>query len=569
MANLSKTRTVFAFTSPRTIEKIIPEIHILIDSFSGQEWNNYSQISYFQELFNSEFYEGIKMPKNIALAARDRITRAPKALGFVDLKPKIVLTKAGIQLLSGKRTCEVIARQLFKFQLPSPYHKISVERGFNVKPYLELLRLVKELGNISKLEIAIFFVQLTDHNNFNLVVAAIKKFRSESSVFKGNRKVFIEEKFTREIIKVYAEEINANNLKTRESGDASLQKFVKTKKSNHIDYADAFIRYLRATQFISFEKKTYRMIVAPSRIAEVEYVLKNVDRNAQTFRTENDYKEYLFNPTSLMLLTDNRKYLEKQLDNLAVRFDVKSSIDSLKDLLAATEKKIITTVIEETEVGLKNYKEFDDIIDIFGKIQKKEVPDPSLYLEWNIWRAIVMINYARQVKGNFTLDLDGVPLNTALGNMPDIVAEYEGFKMILEVTMSNGNKQYEMEGEPVARHFGNLQRNSDVPVYCLFVAPKISEGALAHFFNLNRMNSKAYGGKTRIVPMNLNQFIKFISIAKNENFNNSKVLKLFLDSIIQKNLSLEDESVWYQQIHESIAVWITQFPTFDVDRIIY
>ena len=144
------------------------------------------------------------------------------------------------------------------------------------------------------------------------------------------------------------------------------------------------------------------MIVAPSRIAEVEYVLKNVDRNAQTFRTENDYKEYLFNPTSLMLLTDNRKYLEKQLDNLAVRFDVKSSIDSLKDLLAATEKKIITTVIEETEVGLKNYKEFDDIIDIFGKIQKKEVPDPSLYLEWNIWRAIVMINYARQGINKYT-----------------------------------------------------------------------------------------------------------------------------------------------------------------------
>ena len=240
-----------------------------------------------------------------------------------------------------------------------------------------------------------------------------------------------------------------------------------------------------------------------------------------------------------------------------VFFAAKTRIESLKDLLEETEKKIISTVIEETEVALKNYKEFDDIIEVFGKIQKKEVPDPSLYLEWNIWRAMVMINYAKQVKGNFTLDLDGVPLNTAFGNMPDIEAEYKGFKIILEVTMSSGNKQYEMEGEPVARHFGKLQRSSDVPVYCLFVAPKISEGALAHFFNLNRMNTKAYGGKTRIVPMNLSQFVLFITIAKDKNFNNSKNLQSYLDFVIQKNLSLDDENLWYQQIHDSIPVWVS------------
>lgn len=557
MANLSKTRTVFAFTSPRTIEKIIPEIQVLIDSFAGQEWNTETQIAFFHKLFKSEFYEGDKMPDNISLAARDRITRAPKALGFVDLKPKIALTTVGKQLLSGKRTSEVIAKQLFKFQLPSPYHKVPADRGFNVKPYLELLRLVKELGNISKTEIAIFFVQMTHHNKFNSVVAAIKKFRNDKSKQKGNRKAFTDGVFTKEILKVYAEEIKANDLKTRESGEATLKKFVKTKKSNHNDYADAFVRYLRATQFISFDKKNFRMIIAPSRVAEVDYVLKNIERKAKAFKAEAEYKKYLFNPESLLLLTDNRKYLEKQLAKLSVKFAATASIESLKDLLEATEKKMISVVIEETEVALKNYKEFDDIIDVFGKIQNKEVPDPPLYLEWNIWRAMVMINYAKQVRGNFTLDLDGVPLNTALGNIPDIEAEYDGFKMILEVTMSSGNKQYEMEGEPVARHFGKIQNNSTVPVYCLFVAPKISEGALAHFFNLNRMNTKAYGGKTRIVPMNLNQFVSFITIAKDKSFSNSKILKSYLDSIIQKNLSLDDETVWSQQIHDSIPVWVS------------
>lgn len=557
MANLSKTRTVFAFTSPRTIEKIIPEIQVLVDSFAGKEWDTKTQIAFFHELFNSEFYEGEKMPDNIALAARDRITRAPKALGFVDLKPKIQLTEVGEKLLSEVRTHETIAKQLFKFQLPSPYHKIPADRGFGVRPYLELLRLTKELGNLSKTEIAIFFVQMTHHSKFDSVVAAIKKFRDDAKKNKGNRKAFIKERFTKEILKIYAADIKANNLKTRESGDASLAKFIKTKRSNHIDYADAFIRYLRATQLITFDKKTFRMIVAPSRIAEVDYILKNVDRNALPYKTEADYKKYLFSPTSLLLLTDDRKYLERQLSKLAVKFDVKASIDSLKDLLEATERKMISAAIQQTEVSLKNYKEFDDVIDVFEKITKKEVPDPPLYLEWNIWRALVMMNYAKEVKGNFAIDLDGVPLNTALGNMPDIEVEYDGFKVIVEVTMSSGNKQYEMEGEPVARHFGKIQNNSTVPVYCLFVAPKISEGALAHFFNLNRLNTKAYGGKTRIVPMSLSQFIAFVTIAKDKSFNHSKILKTYLDSMIKNNQSVDDETIWSQQIHDSIPVWVS------------
>lgn len=557
MANLSKTRTVFAFTSPRTIEKIIPEIQVLVNLFEGKEWNTATQIEFFKELFNSEFYEGDKMPDNIALAARDRITRAPKALGFIDLKPKIKLTEVGAKLLSEKRSNEVIARQLFKFQLPSPYHKVPKDRGFNVRPYLELLRLTKELGNLSKTEIAIFFVQMTHHNKFNLVVDAIKKFRNDKSKFKGNRKVFTDSVFTKEILKIYSEDIKANDLKTRESGDESLTKFIKTKKSNHIDYADAFIRYLRATQLISFDKKTFRMIVAPSRVAEVDYILKSVERKALIFKTEIDFKDYLFSPTSLLLLTDDRKYLEKQLTKLVVKFNAKASIDSLKDLLEETERGLISTSIKQTEASLKNYKEYDDIIDVFEKITKKEVPDPPLYLEWNIWRALVMINYAKNVKGNFTIDLDGVPLNTALGNMPDILVEYDGFKVLVEVTMSGGNKQYEMEGEPVARHFGKIQNTSTDPVYCIFIAPKISEGALAHFFNLNRLNTKAYGGKTRIVPMNLSQFVSFISVAKDKSFKNSKTLKGYLDLIINKIPSADDESIWFQQIHDSIPNWVS------------
>lgn len=562
MANLSKTSALFAWTSPRTVEKIIPEIRLLIQSFEGQVWsgNKALQTDFYNALVESDFFEKQSQNNNLDFAARDRITRAPKALGFVDLKPKIQLTEVGEKLLSEVRIHETIARQLFKFQLPSPYYKSSTDRGFNVHPYLELLRLTKELGNLSKTEIAIFFVQMTNHSKFDSVVAAIKEFREDAKKDKGNRKAFIEDRFTKEVLKIYSANINANNLKTRESSDASLANFIKTKKRGLIDYADAFIRYLRATQLITFDKKTFRMIVAPSRVEEVDYVLKNVDRNALPYNTESDYKKYLFSPTSLLLLTDDKKYLERQLTKLSIKFDVKASIDSLKDLLEATEKKMISLAIHETEVCLKNYKEYDDVVDIFNKITKKEVPDPPLYLEWNVWRSFVMMNYAREVIGNFRIDLDGVPLSTAGGNVADIEIQYDGFKVLVEVTMSTGQKQYEMENESVARHYGRVQNATEEPVYCIFIAPKINEATLAYFYDKNIKAPKFYGGKTRIIPMSLSQFTAFITIAKNKGFNHSKILKTYLDSMIKNNQSTDDEIIWSQQIHDSIFTWVNNDP---------
>ena len=139
MANVKKIKALFGFTSPRTIEKIVPEIRLLIEKFSGIKWNKSTQIEYFKTLFDSEYYDGGKMPRDISLAGRDRITRAPKSLGFVDLNPNIKLTRAGEKLLTEIRVHETFTKQLLKFQLPSPYHKLPPETFF-VKPYLEFLR---------------------------------------------------------------------------------------------------------------------------------------------------------------------------------------------------------------------------------------------------------------------------------------------------------------------------------------------------------------------------------------------------------------------------------------------
>ncbi len=563
MANLTKTKTLFGFTSPRTLEKIIPEINILTNNFSNLEWsgNIKLQIDFFDKLFESEFYESKSYPATPDLAARDRITRAPKALGFVDLKPTIQLTEIGEFLLKGKRLDEIFTRQLLKFQLPSPYHIQSKEIEFKVKPYLELLRLIKDLDSLSKTEIALFFLQLTNIEKYDVIKEKIISFRKNSKKFKGSRKMYVAQCFENEIIEIFNNKIKSENIKTRQSDDVSLKKFIKTKYANLRDYADAFSRYIRATELVTFQKRTFRLIISQEKKEEVDFLLSSVERSPVIFKSEKEFKNYLFSKESINLFSDNKNLLIKKIHKFDKFINLKNkSIEELKDLLDDLEVKIKNNNIEEKKKELKYYRENQEITEIvktFEQILKREVPDPPLFLEWNVWRSLVMLNYAKKVDGNFIMDIDGMPLNYAPGNKPDIEVEYDNFGMIVEVTMSGGNTQYSMEGESVPRHFGKAkERILGKDMYCIFIAPKISEGALAHYFNLNRMNTKLYGGRTKIIPLSINDFIKFIKIGIENKFNNPIILKQWLESQWQINQKCDDENIWHEKVNENVNSWV-------------
>lgn len=85
------SRVLFLTTSPRTPEKMIPEIELLIRRFDGLQWNANTQQEFMKELRQEQFFHG-RGENDPALSARDRINRAPKSLGFVTLSPCISLT---------------------------------------------------------------------------------------------------------------------------------------------------------------------------------------------------------------------------------------------------------------------------------------------------------------------------------------------------------------------------------------------------------------------------------------------------------------------------------------------
>lgn len=164
-------KLLFFTTSPRTPAKMIPEIKLLSEKFSGKPWNKLTQEEFIDELAQSDFFEGKGSPSDKAFSARDRINRAPKALGFIDLKPCVALTEAGNSFIYGKRPQEIFLRQLLKFQLPSPYHSENrnIVGTFYIRPYLEILRLVRELEYITFDEFKIFAVQMTDYHKFETI----------------------------------------------------------------------------------------------------------------------------------------------------------------------------------------------------------------------------------------------------------------------------------------------------------------------------------------------------------------------------------------------------------------
>ena len=153
-------------------------------NFSNTKWDKDTQVSFIDVLKESGFFEGCGSDKYKDFSARDRINRAPKSLGFVDLSPKINLTPAGKEFVYGKRPQEIFLRQLLKFQLPSPYHKenIQIEGTFYIKPYLEILRLVRDLQYLTFDELKVFGLRLTDFRNYETIKNNIIKFRNDKKI---------------------------------------------------------------------------------------------------------------------------------------------------------------------------------------------------------------------------------------------------------------------------------------------------------------------------------------------------------------------------------------------------
>ena len=555
------SRFLFITTSPRSPEKMLPEIDLLNKHFAGRRWNEESQRAFMELLREEECFkgEGAKYP---AFSARDRINRAPKSLGLVELEPAIRLTDAGRKLLLSKRKSDVFLRQLLKFQLPSPYHIPSEKAAkFWVKPYLEIIRLIRVLGTLRFDELQIFGMQITDYRTFDSVVEKIELFRRKKAQYVGNYKVFKREYLEAELSDIYVDRIVRGDVKTRETDDVSLKNFLRTQSNNLRDYADACFRYLSFTGLVRVSQIGKSLSIVEERIDEVDYILNEIDRNPVYVDEMSAYTAYLGNADVPLLLTDDRKLLEekvtKEFPSLGEEVNA-LSLDELKEIYANQMDLFRQQNIEKQVADIKEYRHYDDIQNTYDQIIRSEFQDIPLMMEWNTWRAMTMLD-GGDVRTNLSFDDYGRPLATAAGNMSDIVCDYGSFMLCVEVTVASGQKQYEREGEPVTRHLGQLNKTSDRPCYCLFIAPNINEACVSYFYSLHHVNLSLYGGRLVIVPLPLQIFRKMIEDTYRADYkpDASKVQRLF-ELSKQYALQSSDETEWYDRMKETANRWLEE-----------
>jgi len=554
------SKVIFVTTSPRTPAKMIPEIGFLHTHFAGQRWNTETQRAFMELLREENFFNG-EGANDPAFSARDRINRAPKALGFVILSPTIQLTPAGEELVNSRRKDEIFLRQLLKFQVPSPFHKPTKNSAeFWVKPYLELFRLIRHFGSLKFDELMMFGMQLVDYREFDTIVEKINQFRIAKAQNEGNYKRFRAEYFDRELREIYNADISSGNTRTRETNDASIAKFLSTKASNMRDYADACFRYLRATGLVNISHLGKSISIVPEKIQEVDFFLQHTDREPCFIDNEGQYVAYLGNPLIPTLLTDNRELLEQKIraEFPQLEFSETATLQDLKNLFADELENRKEQILTEQVAAIKDYRLFEDISTTFDQILDNSLYDTPLMLEWNTWRAMTMLD-GGEIKANLKFDDFGNPMSTAQGNMADIVCDYGDFGLTVEVTMQGGQRQYETEGEPVTRHLAKFKRETEKPAYCLFIAPNINDACKAHFYALHKMNIQYYGGTSTIVPLPLSVFIKMVQDSHNANYvPEPRHVQRFFERSNQLANSTDNEVDWYNGITEEALNWLTE-----------
>lgn len=326
------------------------------------------------------------------------------------------------------------------------------------------------------------------------------------------------------------------------------------------DYADACFRYLRATGLIYISHLGKSLSVVPEKVQEVDYFLEHTDREPCFVNNEKKYIPYLGSVDTPTLLTDNRKLLEQKIrmEFPQIKIGKSLALQDLKNILADELENRKEEIIIKQISEIKDYRLFEEINTIFNQILDNSLYDTPLMLEWNIWRAMTMLD-GGNIRANLKFDDFGNPMSTAQGNIADITCDYGGFGLTVEVTMQSGQRQYETEGEPVTRHLAKLKKEANKPAYCLFIAPNINDACIAHFYALHKMNISYYGGTSIIVPLPLDIFRKMVDDSYKASYiPEPNHIKRFFERSNRIAAECDNEKVWYEKIKEVAMNWLNK-----------
>lgn len=577
------SRSWFFPTSPRSPNVLIEDMKRMA-RLDGKPWGAELQMEY-AKLWAEDRGETTAIFRDPCFSARDRITRAPRLLGLVykpdsGLAGNFHLTAAGNALLSAPDPMLVFQRQLAKVQFSSPLHQSDGFEIMRIKPLNTISYLIKEIGSLTKDEIAIFVLTTLNYLDIYNTIADINTFRENlKSAVSGRPRAELRERLLLERVRrAYREDLDSGDLAIREGAGAENRDphlYIQTKKRNLLDYADATMRYMVSTGIFVSDIRTQALVFSQegekdalfllehnglepldiSSISYDDYILKYLGSdNVPTIRRDDPIQQ----SADLESLNRMISSLEPAVaTDLSDTFLHGSSSDRLHVLRQAEvflgkymEKEEATSLLVDRIAAAADIQEHYETIAARNSVHVAK----ALAFEWNAWRAMVVINHARSVTGNFTRDIDGKPRSTAPGGMSDILVEFENFWLVVEVTRSTGARQWETEGEPIMRHLGSLQiklaeEGDHRPVYGLFIADTINRAIIPYIKYNAICSSEMYGGCARFIPLRRDSFVNLMyKIVHNNDFT-ADMLHRFLERVTSKDfVSGMSDSEWFEHV---------------------
>jgi len=376
-----------------------------------------------------------------------------------------------------------------------------------------------------------------------------------------------------------AEEILA--MREKRTNAASKRKFDKElftllgenypkKVENFFEYGDMNLRYLRATGIVRAQGKGIAIVGEKRDLAEM--LAKEQQSNAPLVNRLRELYGGPRLPTDDMEMANKVLYgLEGRLRERGITFtvdhsqlhsavDVNNACHKLETLLdndaevlyAHTQKNKWAEIADYMTLVMKRggSKQYDDDTEI--KVPRDEV---AAYLEWTIWRAFLAMNTLSNKPyemRRFKVDQDFFPVNTAPGNGPDLIAEYDDCKVVVEVTTSDSSRQEAMEGEPVRRHVYDVAADCEKPVYGLFIANHVNTNTAETFRVGTWYGKKDVRTRLNIVPLSLGQFRDyFVAASQSGEHRNGEIVELLGGCVAKRDVG--DAPEWMKLIETDIS----------------
>jgi len=529
----------------------------------GRPFKRAEQQEFLNELVNAGLVDSPR-----AVGGDDggrKFASAFKQLGFVtdwERGKSWDVTSVGAMLIAHPELEELIfLRQLLKYQIPSPLESSFRVQGFRLRPFRLLLRFLKRareenLIGLTKFEIALYVITVLDEDDdasFEEAILNIKKFRVDYNAISGK--------------------VNKNRFINQHLVEVAAK--VALVPDSLLDYADSNGRYALITGLLT----TYgnKLTLSEARLSVVEAILAD----GTSLIPDTDYLGLFYNPDVPSLPTDDLPFLNGEIINLEKQFVDLATIVGQSAVLPDPPGNATIAELQAYEIRLRDklrevreiqfYRNqctataLDEIQDLLEDIDAgtKTFFGGSDYapafLEWAIWRLFLALNEIigpiSRTRG-FRIDEDINPIHHAKGGDADLTFTYDSFKLVCEMTLTSGSRQFVAESEPVTRHvFKAIESSSGKPVYGLFVAKKLDPNTIDAFHKARYWRNYKSFVPTPVVALDIKQMLKLIERMKAQSVTTINFREL-LDCILQLQDTYPYGPEWYEEYCKVYEEWV-------------